>query len=312
MKFAVFGAGGIGGYLGARLADAGHDIHLIARGGHLEALRTEGVRLESIAGDTTVDLPATDDPAEIGPCDFVLFCVKSTDTRDAAADLGPLLDDETAVVSFQNGVDNEQWLADEIGDEHVVGGVAYIFSTIREPGIIEHTGGPARFVYGELDGRRTDRIEALDEALSTSDGVDAVLADDIRVELWRKFAFICAQAGTTAGTRLPVGEIRETDDSWELYRRLIEEVCAVARAEGVDVPDGTVGEWLEFARELDPEMYSSLHYDLTNGKPMELDALHGSVVRHAADAGVDAPMNEAINAILRPWAERNRTCEDDS
>ncbi|ADB59610.1 2-dehydropantoate 2-reductase [Haloterrigena turkmenica DSM 5511] len=306
MKYAVFGAGGVGGYLGARLADAGHDVHLIARGDHLEALRTDGLCLESVAGDTTVDLPATDDPTDIGPCDYVLFCVKSYDTRDAAGDLEPLLEDGTAVVSFQNGVDNEQWLAEEIGDERVVGGVAYIFSTIGEPGVVEHTGGPARFVYGELDGRRTERIEALDDALTDCEGVDAVLADDVRVELWRKFAFICAQAGMTAATRLLVGEIRDVDASWEMYRRLLEEVCTVARAEGVDLPDGLVDEWLEFARELDPEMSSSLQYDLTHGKPMELDALHGSVVRHAADCGVDVPMNEAVHAILRPWADRNQ------
>ncbi|NUC73336.1 2-dehydropantoate 2-reductase [Haloterrigena sp. SYSU A558-1] len=306
MKFAVFGAGGVGGYLGARLADAGHEVHLLARGDHLEALRADGLRLESVAGETTVELPATDDPSEIGPCDYVLFCVKAYDTRDAAGDLEPLLGEETAVVSFQNGVDNERWLAEAIGDEFVVGGVAYIFSTIGEPGVVEHTGGPARFVYGELDGRRTERIEALDDALSESEGVDAVLADDVRVELWRKFAFICAQAGMTAATRLPVGEIRDTNASWAMYRRLLEEVCSVARAEGVDLPDGLVDEWLEFAQELDPEMYSSLQYDLTRGKPMELDALHGSVVRHAADCDVDAPMNEAVHAILRPWADRNR------
>ncbi|SEV99952.1 2-dehydropantoate 2-reductase [Natrinema salifodinae] len=305
MKFAVFGAGGVGGYLGARLADAGHDVHLVTRGEHLDALQADGLRVESIAGDTAVELPATDDPADIGPCDSVLFCVKAHDTKTAAADLEPLLEEETAVVSVQNGVDNERWLADEIGDEHVVGGVAYIFSTIGAPGVVEHTGGPARFVYGELDGRRTDRIEALDGALSASEGIDAVLADDIRVELWRKFAFICAQAGMTATTRLPVGELRETDASWEMYRRIMAEVCAVARAEGVDLSEDTVDEWLDFAHDLDPEMYSSLHYDLTHDKRLELDALHGSVVRHASDVGVDVPMNEAVNAILRPWAERN-------
>jgi len=143
MKFAVFGAGGVGGYLGARLADAGHEVHLIARGDHLAALRSSGLRVESIAGDTSVAPPATDDPADIGPCDYVLFCVKSYDTRDAASDLAPLLGEETAVVSFQNGVDNEAWLADEIGAGHVVGGVAYIFSTIAESGVVAHTGGPA-------------------------------------------------------------------------------------------------------------------------------------------------------------------------
>ncbi|QLK25670.1 2-dehydropantoate 2-reductase [Natrinema zhouii] len=305
MKIAVFGAGGVGGYLGARLADAGHEVHLVARGDHLAALQSDGLRVESIHGDTSVELPATDDPADIGPCDVVLFCVKAHDTQDAAAALAPLLGAETAVVSVQNGVDNERWLADEIGEEHVVGGVAYIFSTIVEPGVVEHTGGPARFVYGELDGERTDRIERLDDALSASDGIDAVLATDIRVELWRKFAFICAQAGMTATSRLPVGELRETDASWAMYRRIIEEVCTVARAAGIDLPDGTVDEWLEFARELDPGMYSSLHYDLTHDKRLELDALHGSVVRHASEVDVDVPMNEAVHAILRPWADRN-------
>ena len=305
MKFAVFGAGGVGGYLGSRLADAGHDVHLLARGDHLEALRSDGLRIESIAGDTAVDPPATDDPADVGACDYVLFCVKSYDTRAAAADLAPLIGVDTAIVSFQNGVDNERWLADEVGADHVVGGVAYIFSTIAEPGTVEHTGGPARFVYGELDGRRTDRIEALDDALSASEGIDAVLADDIDVERWRKFAFICAQAGMTAATRVPLGELRETDASWTMYRRIVEEVCAVARAEGVDLPEDTVDQWLAFASDLDPEMTSSLHYDLTHGKRLELDALHGSVVRHAGNVDVDVPMNEAVHAILRPWAVRN-------
>lgn len=306
MKFAVFGAGGVGGYLGARLADAGHEVHLVARGAHLEAMQSDGLRVESVAGDTAVDLPATDDPTDIGPCDFVLFTVKAYDTRSAASDLDPLIGENTAVVSFQNGVDNERWLAEAVGESHVVGGVAYIFSTIREPGVVEHTGGPARFDYGELDGRRTDRIESLHEAFESCEGVEAVLAEDIRGRLWRKFTFICAQSGMTAATRLPLGDIRGTDATWEMYRRVMEEVAAVARARGVDLPEGTVAEWLDFAGDLDPEMYSSLHYDLTHDKRLELDALNGSVVRHAAELGVDAPMNEAIHALLRPWADKQR------
>lgn len=304
MKIAVFGAGGIGGYLGARLADAGHEVHLIARGDHLAALRSDGLRVESVAGDTTVDCPATDDPSEVGPCDCVLFCVKAQDTREAATQLDPLLGEETAVVSLQNGVDNERWLADEIGEPPVVGGVAYIFSTIAAPGVVEHTGGPARFVYGELDGGRTERIEALDAALRECVGVDAVLADDVRVELWRKFAFICAHSGMTAATRLPVGDIRETEASWTMYRRIVEEVCAVARAESVDLPEDTAEEWLAFARDLDADSYSSLHYDLTHEKSMELEALNAAVVDHAEAVGVDVPMNEAVTGVLAPWAER--------
>ncbi|KYH25159.1 2-dehydropantoate 2-reductase [Halalkalicoccus paucihalophilus] len=303
MEFAIFGAGGIGAYLGARLADAGHDVALVARGDHLAALRSKGLRVESVAGDTAVDLPATDDPGEIGPVDCVLFTVKAYDTREAAADLDPLLGPETAVVSFQNGVDNERLIAEAVGESHVVGGIAYVFSTIESPGVVAHTGGPARFVYGELDGSRSARIEALDNALSECAGVEAILADDVRVGLWRKFAFICAQSGMTAATRKPIGAIRETDASWRMYRRVVEEVVAVARASGVDVPAETVEEWVAFARDLDPEMYSSLHYDLTHGKRLELDALNGAVVRHAEAAGVDVPMNEAVEAVLRPWAD---------
>ena len=302
MTFAIFGAGGVGAYLGARLADAGYDVHLIARGDHLEALRSEGLRVESVAGDTSVDLPATDDPADVGPVDHVLFTVKSYDTRDAAADLDRLLGPETAVVSFQNGVDNEGWIAEEVGESHVVGGVAYIFSTIQSPGVVAHTGGPARFIYGELDGERTDRIEALDDALSSCEGVDAVLADDIRIELWRKFAFICAHSGMTAATRTPLGALRDTPESWGMYRRLIDEVVTVARERGVALPRAAVDEWIEFAQDLDPEMYSSLHYDLTHQNPLELDALNGAVCRHADELDVDVPMNEAITAILRPSA----------
>lgn len=303
MHFAIYGAGGIGAYLGARLADAGHGVSLIARGDHLEALQSEGLRVESVLGDTDVDLLATDDPADIGPVDFVLFTLKAYDTRSAAEDLEPLLGPETAVVSFQNGVDNERWIGEVVGESHVVGGVAYIFSTIQSPGVVAHTGGPARFVYGEMDDTRTDRIEALDAALGECDGVEAVLADDIRVELWKKFAFICAQSGMTAATRKPIGPIRETESTWQMYRRVIEEVVTIARAKGVDVPAGTVQEWLAFAESFDAEMFSSLHYDLVNEKPLELDALNGSVVRHAEETDVAAPMNEAIHAVLRPWAD---------
>ncbi|WP_415383336.1 2-dehydropantoate 2-reductase [Halosimplex sp. TS25] len=305
MKVAIFGAGGVGAYLGARLADAGHEVQLVARGDHLAAIQSDGLRVESIAGDTTVDLPATDDPADIGTVDYVLFTVKSYDTRDAAADLDPLVGPETAVVSFQNGVDNERWIAEEVGEDHVIGGVAYIFSTIESPGVVAHTGGPARFVYGELDGSRTDRIERLHHALSECDGIEGVLSDDIRIELWRKFAFICAHSGMTAVTRKPLGPIRETPATWAMYRRIMEEVVAVANAIGVDLPDDTVSEWLAFAQDLDADMHSSLHYDLTHGKRLELDALNGSVIRHADNVGVDVPMNEAVTAILRPWADEH-------
>ncbi|WP_306059218.1 2-dehydropantoate 2-reductase [Natronococcus wangiae] len=306
MKIAIYGAGGVGGYFGGRLAQAGADVRLVARGDHLDALRREGLRVKSVYGDFEVELPATDDPASIGPCDYVLFTVKAFDTTEAARELGPLLHDGTSVISLQNGLDNEEKLAAVIGADHVVSGAAYIFSTIGEPGVIEHTGGPTSITYGEMDGTRSDRAERFLEWCERADGMEADLSEGIRAVLWEKAAFICAQAGMTAAVRLPVGEIRDTRESWDMYRRIIEEVCSVGRATGVELPDGTVARWMEFADELDADSYSSLHYDMTRDKPMELEALHGTVVRRGRENEVAVPMSEAVYAILRPWAVRNR------
>lgn len=310
MKVAVFGAGGVGGYVGGRLAESGAEVHLIARGEHLQALREDGLRVRSPAGDVSVELPATDDPAEVGPCDYVLFCVKSFDTEAAAADLAPLLGDGTAVVSLQNGVDNERVLADAVGEDHVVGGVAYILSTIAEPGVIAHESDVADLVVGELDGRHSDRVEAFRAACASATGLDCEVSTDVEADLWEKFAFICALSGMTAAVRLPVGAIRSTDESWAMFERLLEEVVLVAAAAGIDLPDDTVDRWVALGEDLDEDGYSSLHYDMTHGKRMELDALHGAVVERAREMEVEAPMHEAVYGILGPWAERNAQGSD--
>jgi 2-dehydropantoate 2-reductase len=302
MRIAVFGAGGVGGYLAGRLAGAGTaDVHLLARGRHLDALRRGGLRVRSVFGDLHVDLPATDDPSDIGPVDVVVFTVKAIDTAGAAAQLGPLLGDGTAVITFQNGIDNPDVIAATIGSGHALGGVALIFSTIQEPGVIDHTGGPTRFIVGELDGSRSGRAERFVAACAAA-GVEAEVTGDIRAAMWRKFAFICAQSGMTAATRLPVGRLREDPATWGMFRRLVEEVCAVAAAEGVELPEATAETIVGLAEGLDADAYSSLHHDLTHGKPLELDTLNGTVVRLGHAHGVPVPMNEAIHALLSPWA----------
>ncbi len=305
MKIAVYGAGGIGAYFGGRLAQAGADVHLIARGAHLDALNSEGLHVKSIHGDFAVDLPATNDPADIGTCDVVLVCVKSFDTRAVADNMDPLLDDDTAVISLQNGVENEDHLVAEIGRDRVLGGVTYIFSTIADPGVIEHTDGPARIVYGELDGSRTQRIERFDELCQNADGMEGVLSEEIWTELWNKYTFISAMSGVTAAIRLPIGAIRDVEESWDLFVGLLEEARDVAAAEGVHVTDDVIEEWIEFARGFDYDTYSSLHYDLTNGKRMELEALQGTIVRKADEHGIEAPISRTVYSILRPWAEKN-------
>lgn len=303
MKITVVGAGGVGGYFGGRLAQAGNDVSFIARGAHLNAIRANGLQVRSGKGDVTARVPATDDPAEIGPSDVVLFCVKSYDTESAAARLSPLIADGTAVVSFQNGIDNEAKLAAAVGSQHVVGGAAFIFSTIVEAGIIGHTGGPASLAFGELDGTRTTRVERLRDTCVDA-GITCHVPADIRVVLWTKFAFICATAGMTAAVRLPLGAIRGCPESWAMFKTIITEVAALARAEGVDFGDDAIEQQFGFATSLEPGSFSSLHHDLVTGNRMELDALHGTVVARAAKLGIDVPATRAIDAILSPWAAR--------
>ena len=188
MRIAVLAAGGLGGYFGARLAAAGEEVHFIARGAHLAAIRQRGLSVRSVLGDfalTPEQAPATDDPADIGPVEVVLFTVKSFDTDSAAMLLPPLLGPETAVISLQNGIDNEERLAAAIGAEHVVGGVAYVLTGVAEPGVIRHSGGPTRMVFGEPDGRRSPRLEAFLAACEGA-GFAAEISADIRATLWTK------------------------------------------------------------------------------------------------------------------------------
>ena len=304
-RIAVYGAGGVGGYFGARLARAGADVHFLARGAHLRALREHGMRVRSVTGDFQVPAQATDDPADIGPCDFVLFCVKTFDTDAAAARLGPLMGDGTAVVSLQNGVENEEKLARAVGEDHVMGGAAFIFAGIAEPGVIVHSGGPASITFGELDGRATQRARRL-LAMCEQAGFQAELSASISTVLWAKLAFICAQAGMTAAVRLPIGEIRTADVAWAAFKRLVAEVCAVAEADGSPVPQAAQDSALALAQAIEPGSFSSLHDDLVAGRPMELEALHGFVVRRAAQHALAVPMSEAVYAILQPWAVRNQ------
>jgi 2-dehydropantoate 2-reductase len=307
VKIAVMGAGGLGGYFGARLAQGGHDVQFIARGAHLAAIGAAGLRVRSVRGDFELPperVPVTDDPASIGPCQVVLFTVKSYDTDAAAGRLHPLLGPSTAVVSLQNGIDNEDKLAARIGAEHVVGGVAFIFAGIAEPGVIRHSGGPARIAFGELDGRRTERLDAFLVACTES-GIEAAIAPDIRVALWSKWAFICAQAGLTAATRLPIGEIRASPAAWGLFREVVTEAWRIGRAEQVPLPDDLVDQHLRFATGLEPDARSSLYDDMVAGRRMELDALLGALVRRAERNGIPAPAGSALHAVLEPWARRN-------
>jgi 2-dehydropantoate 2-reductase len=301
VRIAVVGAGGVGCYFGGRLARAGGDVHLLARGRHLRAIRDHGLRISGARGEFAVALPATDDPADIGPSDIVLFCVKSYDTKAAVELLPPLLHPTTAVVSLQNGIDSDEKIAARVGPEHVMGGAAFIFASVVEPGVVHDAGGPGSLVFGELDGSTSARGEAL-LAMCEKAGIPAELVTDIRVRLWDKFAFICAQAGMTACTHLPIGEVRAIPETWAMFRKIVDEVVALGAAEGVGLPSETGPKIARFAQALPAGGFSSLYHDLVGGRPLELEALHGFVVQRSRAHGLAAPMSEAVYALLKPHA----------
>ncbi|HEY3101739.1 MAG TPA: 2-dehydropantoate 2-reductase [Methylomirabilota bacterium] len=305
MRIAIVGAGGVGGYFGAKLARAGESVVVLARGAHLEAIRRNGLRVRSaVDGEFASKVDAVESFAGQPPVDLVLFCVKSFDTREAAETLRPVLDRDTGVVSLQNGVDNEEILDDVLGTGRALGGAAFVFSTIESPGVIAHT-LLGRIVFGELDGGVSERATRLRDALAAA-GVPVELSTDIRRVLWEKYLLISAQAGTTALTRAPIGVIRQTPETWQMYRRIVEELAAVARAAGVSLPSDVVETILKNASALAPTAFSSLHHDLVHGRRLELEALHGHAVRLGERLGVPTPTVFAVYAALKPHAAGSR------
>src|SRR2546428_3167734 len=238
MRIAVVGAGGIGGYYGALLHQAGHNVTFLARGALLAVMRERGLRLESVLLPEPLQLRVrcTDRPEEIGAVDLALFAVKSYDTDTAAGLLPPLLDAETAVLTLQNGVDNIERLSDRIGRRHILGGACYIFAAIASPGVINHTGGPGRVVFGELDGRITARARAIRDAFAAT-GAPVELSAQILTAMWERYLFITAQGGVAALTRLPIGILRATPATMEMYLDVASEAASVGRAHGVSIPE---------------------------------------------------------------------------
>jgi 2-dehydropantoate 2-reductase len=303
MKIAVMGTGGVGGWFGARLALSGEDVTFIARGNHLAAMREKGLRIIGPGGDFAVDpARATDDPAEIGPVDVVMFCVKLWDVDSAAEACRPLVGPDTAVISFQNGVDAEERIAAILGPEHAVGGVAAIFALIDEPGVIRQTGELAWLKYGELDGKATPRIQAFHDAC-TKAGIKGTLSPDINVDIWEKFTFLAPLAGTTAATGAGIGAILDDPDTRRLFQSQVEEAVAVGRARGVNLPDDIVETRMSFAAHLPPGNRASMAADLERGNRLELHWLTGAVVRLGRELGVPTPVSDTVYAVLKLHAE---------
>ena len=302
MRFAVIGTGGVGGYFGAMLSRHGEEVWFVARGPHLAAMQSKGLRVISTEGE--FHIPAgrmTDRLTEIGPVDVILFCVKSYDTGSAAQQLSPLLNDGAIVISLQNGVDNEAQIQRTISSGTVYGGVAYIYSTITAPGLVTETGGPKKIVFGPLAQLQTEMPRArniLDVLCSA--GINATLTEDVAAALWKKFVFISAVGGLTALTRLTLGEILATDASRTLLADAMWEATAVARALNITIEERYIDTVFETLKKFDNNSRSSLYYDLTHNKPMEIEALSGALVRYGEKLRVPTPIHKTIYAGLLP------------
>lgn len=298
MRIVVMGTGGVGGYFGARLAKSGCDVGFVARGRQLEAIRSQGLRVQSPLGDITLSpVRASDNPADLGKADLVLFGVKLWDTAEAAQLIRPLVGDDTAVVSFQNGVMKDDILKEALGARHVIGGVAYIAATISEPGVIRHTGTMQKLVFGEYGGAVTPRIERLRDACVAA-GIDVEVPPSIEQAIWEKFVFLVALSGTTTLARVPIGPIRSNERARAFFQDVMDEVVQVARAEGVPLAPDFAAQRIAFADQLPPTMTSSMHGDLDRGSRLEVEWLSGDVVRRGKRLGIATPCNRAIYDLL--------------
>jgi 2-dehydropantoate 2-reductase len=301
MRIAVMAAGAVGGYFGARLAAAGHDVVFFARGAHLDAIRNKGLKVESPLGDLHLrGLHATDNPAGIAPVDLVLFAVKLWDTEHAAEQLRPLVTPNTRVITLQNGVDSVDRLAPILGGDVVVGGSTYVVTVIGEPGVIRHTSPFARVRCGRLDGKADAVLAGYVEQIRAAQ-IDIVLSDTMRTELWKKFVLLSGTSGITASTRQPLGPIRDDPDMRALFFTLMGEALAVGKAMGVAFPPDCPRELEQAVAAFPPTMRASMAHDLERGNRLELDWLAGTVVRLGKQHGVPTPANAAVYAVLKPW-----------
>lgn len=302
MRIAIMGSGGLGGYFGARLVEGGADVHFVARGKHLEAMRSNGLRIEGPEPVHARKVHATDDPREIGVADVVMLCVKLWDTEQAIAQMRPMVGPGTAIVSFQNGVLKDQYLRAAFDERQVMGGVGYVATTIEAPGVIRQTGPMQRLLFGEFDGSRSERGQDL-LAACLAGGIKAELSDQIVREIWQKYVFLVGLSGTTTTIRMPIGPIRSDPRTRAFLLEVMREVVAVGRAHGVALPEDYAQVRLELADDVSPDMTSSMHHDLQRGNRLEVRWLAGGVVELGRAKAIPTPLNRAIADILALHAE---------
>ena len=302
MRIAVMGAGSTGGYFGGMLSRGGYDVSLVARGAQLEAIRANGLLVVRDDDEFTVQCLATDDPAKIGPVDLVLLCVKTYQNETAIPLMVPLVGADTTVLCLQNGVDSYLTATEILGGQAVLPGAAFIEASRLGPGIVRQTGSLVRVIFGETDGLETSRCLAIREAFIDS-GIPAEVLPDIGVGQWEKFLFIATKAGITSMARATLAELMPQPHSRKVVHACLTEIDTVARANGVDLPPDIVPRTINYIEEHLADLQASMHHDLVAGRPLELDALNGAVVRAGLDSGVPTPINDIIYAMLKTYRE---------
>ena len=308
MRIAVFGTGAVGGYFGGRLAQAGEDVVFVARGERLQALRGQGLRVDSLVSKSDFvvrPVRATDDPAQVGTVDAVLVGVKAWQVTDAAQAMHPLVGPETFLLPLQNGVEAPNQLAAVLGSEHVLGGLCRIVSFVVEPGHIRHAGLEPYVALGELDNRSSERTERLREVFVRA-GVRAEIPPDIQIAMWEKFLFIASFSGIGAVTRAPAGVLRSLPETRQMLEQAMREVLAVARAREIALPEETVSRNIALVDSLPPGGTASMQRDVMDGRPSELESQNGAVMRLGQEVGVATPLHAFIYHSLLPLELRAR------
>jgi len=301
MRIAVVGAGGVGGGFGAALTKAGADVTFIARGAHLAAMKSQGLKIQGGRGEThLVPTKATDNPAEIDPVDIVLFCVKLWDVESAGEAIKPLVGPDTAVIPLQNGIDAAERLIPILGPKAVMGGVAQISASIVAPGVIQQVGTFMRMIFGELDGKRSKRAEDF-FALCQKAGFDVTLSEQILTDLWMKFILLACNASITAATRQPLGKLREDADLRPIMMAAFQETIDIGRAKGVTLPADALAKILDFVGHAPPAMKASMALDLERGNRLELPWLGGKVVELGRQLKIPTPVHGVMYAVLKPY-----------
>jgi 2-dehydropantoate 2-reductase len=300
MKIGIFGTGGVGGYFGGLLAHAGHDVTFIARGEHLAAIKSSGLQIKSVNGDFTVHpAQATDNPETVGALDYVIVAVKHYQLAGSLSNLQPLVNTQTTLVPLLNGVDAHEQLIDSFGSESVVGGFCSLVSMVESPGIIRQESVLRKVVIGELDSKKTDRVEQLVQAWRES-GAEAIHADDIHAAMWTKFLFISAFGGISSLSRSTSGEILGSTETRSLFIQAMEEVAALASAQDIAINADAVETAVSMLENFEPTATSSMQRDVADGNPFELEAFNGTIARLGRKLGIKTPVNDAIYALLRP------------